>query len=275
MAPPFPYPSDHWLGQPSDDPRNHSGFYGGVDTTNVRTWQQRMSDRGWSIGVDGMYGSESESVCRSFQAEKGLDVDGDVGPKTWAATWDAPVTNGGGGGSSSSGGGAPPPAEATGSTSRDKALKWASSHLGLYEDPAGSNCDSRSDGIRALQDRCVAMGSSGTWLRGEPWCGAFCASAMQAGGVRDLSYNLASVAWCEDRAKAKAGPFTGYTTDGTKARPGDLVIMFGYGGHVGMVRSTPTSDSLSTVEGNTSDTSANRTRSRSSDVRGYCLVAYP
>jgi len=91
-APPFPYPSSHYLGQPDPDPSCHSGYYGGVDTTNVRTWQQRMRDRGWSITADGQYGPQSEGVARQFQAEKGLGVDGLVGPQTWAMAWTAPVT---------------------------------------------------------------------------------------------------------------------------------------------------------------------------------------
>jgi hypothetical protein len=56
------------------------------------TWQTQMVARGWSLAVDGMYGNESERVCRQFQGEKGLSVDGIVGPDTWAATWNAPVT---------------------------------------------------------------------------------------------------------------------------------------------------------------------------------------
>jgi hypothetical protein len=55
-------------------------------------WQGQMAARGWNIGVDDMYGDQSEDVCRSFQAEKGLAVDGVVGPDTWAAAWTAPVT---------------------------------------------------------------------------------------------------------------------------------------------------------------------------------------
>jgi hypothetical protein len=58
----------------------------------TREWQQQMSNRGWDIGVDDLYGGESEDVCRSFQAEKGLAVDGLVGPETWSAAWTAPVT---------------------------------------------------------------------------------------------------------------------------------------------------------------------------------------
>lgn len=59
---------------------------------DVRRWQARMAERGWRITVDGAYGPESERVCRAFQAEKGLEVDGIVGPKTWRMTWEAPIT---------------------------------------------------------------------------------------------------------------------------------------------------------------------------------------
>jgi hypothetical protein len=54
----------------------------------ARQWQQRMSDRGWSITVDGWYGPSSASICRQFQQEKGLQpVDGIVGPITWASAF--------------------------------------------------------------------------------------------------------------------------------------------------------------------------------------------
>ena len=59
---------------------------------DVRTWQQQMANRGWRLGVDGIYGNESKNICTSFQREKGLAVDGMVGPQTWAASWNAPVT---------------------------------------------------------------------------------------------------------------------------------------------------------------------------------------
>jgi hypothetical protein len=59
---------------------------------DVRTWQQKMRDRGWSIDVDQIYGNDSYSICRQFQSEKGLNSDGLVGPETWNATWNAPVT---------------------------------------------------------------------------------------------------------------------------------------------------------------------------------------
>ncbi|QFG25440.1 peptidoglycan-binding protein [Actinomadura sp. WMMB 499] len=63
-----------------------------MEGSDVRRWQSRMRARGWSISVDGWYGPDSERICRQFQAEKGLGVDGVVGPKTWKASWEAPVT---------------------------------------------------------------------------------------------------------------------------------------------------------------------------------------
>jgi lysozyme len=92
QAPAFPYPSTDYLGQPSSDPHCHSGFFGGRDNINVHTWQHQMAHRGWSITQDGRYGGQSDSVCRSFQAEKGLNVDGFVGPNTWKVSWTAPIT---------------------------------------------------------------------------------------------------------------------------------------------------------------------------------------
>lgn len=60
--------------------------------SSARTWQQRMRERGWNIAVDGAYGEQSKRVCTAFQAEKGLSVDGVVGPHTWNAAWTAPIT---------------------------------------------------------------------------------------------------------------------------------------------------------------------------------------
>jgi hypothetical protein len=57
-----------------------------------RQWQQRMRTRGWTIGVDGVFGSQSESVLRQYQNEKRLRVDGLLGPVSFRSAWTAPVT---------------------------------------------------------------------------------------------------------------------------------------------------------------------------------------
>ncbi|MCA1702624.1 MAG: peptidoglycan-binding protein, partial [Actinobacteria bacterium] len=56
--------------------------------STVRQWQQRMAATGRQITIDGDYGPVSEEVCRAFQQEKGLEVDGEVGPMTWAKSWE-------------------------------------------------------------------------------------------------------------------------------------------------------------------------------------------
>jgi GH25 family lysozyme M1 (1,4-beta-N-acetylmuramidase) len=88
--PAWPYPPGDWLGLPSPNPRCHSGYWGGPDAAAVHTWQAQMGRRGWQLAADGRYGPATATVCRLFQAEKGLPVDGLAGPATWAAAWTAP-----------------------------------------------------------------------------------------------------------------------------------------------------------------------------------------
>ena len=64
----------------------------GVTGTDVATWQAQMARRGWSIGIDGSYGPQSAGVCRGFQTDKHLTVDGIVGQQTWQASWSSPIT---------------------------------------------------------------------------------------------------------------------------------------------------------------------------------------
>jgi cell wall-associated NlpC family hydrolase len=59
---------------------------------DVQVWQRRMLARGWRIPTNGVYGPNTELVCRRFQQEKGLLVDGIVGHDTWRAAWLAPLT---------------------------------------------------------------------------------------------------------------------------------------------------------------------------------------
>jgi peptidoglycan hydrolase-like protein with peptidoglycan-binding domain len=91
-APPIPAPPDPALGFPVWPGRflvlTNPMMRGG----DIQTWQSQMHNRGWAIDVDGWYGTGSFSVCKTFQAEKGLEVDGIVGHQTWNATWSSPVT---------------------------------------------------------------------------------------------------------------------------------------------------------------------------------------
>src|SRR6185369_4324530 len=67
----------------------------------VTAVQQRLQDLGFDPnGIDGIFGPGTESAVKAFQQEKGLGVDGKVGPITRAAL----ELDGGGGGTG-------PPAE--------------------------------------------------------------------------------------------------------------------------------------------------------------------
>ena len=86
----------------------------------------------------------------------------------------------------------------------------------------------------------------------------------------------------EDYAKQGKGPFKGWTTDGSKAKKGDLVVLFGRGQHVGTVRSIDTSylphlgrQHLAAPRAARRSTAAAPTsadRSRSGETYGYALV---
>ncbi|SDN01735.1 Serine/threonine protein kinase [Streptomyces sp. cf386] len=68
--------------------------YSGTELTQRGDTGQRvvqvqcmLTKRGYSVGgsgVDGEFGADTESAVRLFQSDKGLDVDGEVGPNTWA-----------------------------------------------------------------------------------------------------------------------------------------------------------------------------------------------
>lgn len=63
----------------------------GVDSGGVLRWKQRMASKGlFRIGAENdgpHFGRGIEQATRVFQERKHLDVDGKVGPITWAAAW--------------------------------------------------------------------------------------------------------------------------------------------------------------------------------------------
>lgn len=90
-VPPVPYPPVP-ISEPRFPGRTLQLTSPRMSGQDIRTWQARMSVRGWVIAVDGIYGPQSAGVCRRFQMEKHLQVDGLVGPLTWNASWQAPIT---------------------------------------------------------------------------------------------------------------------------------------------------------------------------------------
>jgi hypothetical protein len=53
----------------------------------VRAIQEQINKRGQSIDADGYFGPATEQAVRNFQQAAGLEVDGLVGPDTWAALY--------------------------------------------------------------------------------------------------------------------------------------------------------------------------------------------
>lgn len=60
----------------------------GSRSTSVRRVQERLRALGWDVGVDGLFGAETDRVVKAFQRRKNLVDDGVVGPKTWRALFD-------------------------------------------------------------------------------------------------------------------------------------------------------------------------------------------
>ncbi len=52
---------------------------------SVRELQNILNQAGYELDTDGVFGQKTLSAVRSYQQQKGLDVDGKVGPKTWEA----------------------------------------------------------------------------------------------------------------------------------------------------------------------------------------------
>ena len=51
--------------------------------------QTRLSALGFTLKVDGVYGASCKAAGCAFQRERGLNVDGIVGPATWNALFAA------------------------------------------------------------------------------------------------------------------------------------------------------------------------------------------
>jgi hypothetical protein len=79
-TPPPPPESPPWPGRLLKYPPVMNG-------DDVRVWQARMKELGYHLTVDGAYGPGSRDVCRAFQQDDSLPVDGIVGRQTWDAAF--------------------------------------------------------------------------------------------------------------------------------------------------------------------------------------------
>jgi predicted chitinase len=76
---------------PAADPSSSAPAYPGTPLrqgskgASVKVVQQRLSDLGNSLSIDGNFGPGTRAAVVAFQTAKGLSSDGVVGPGTWAA----------------------------------------------------------------------------------------------------------------------------------------------------------------------------------------------
>lgn len=55
----------------------------GYKSSATRLVQQKLSDAGYRIAVDGVFGRRTDAAVKDYQANNALLVDGIVGPQTW------------------------------------------------------------------------------------------------------------------------------------------------------------------------------------------------
>ena len=76
------------LGTGSGSVSNGSTSYPGIlklgsSGSSVRTLQQALANKGYSLSADGVFGPITQNAVMSFQRSQGITVDGIVGPVTW------------------------------------------------------------------------------------------------------------------------------------------------------------------------------------------------
>lgn len=268
-----------WPGPASDFDRAFSngfshGTGGNLINTGIAGFQRQMN-----IDPTGWIGPSTFNTLASARIPEGRDNEGDpiMDPRSCELIIQAFEIYGGDVLPEE-----PPPPQ---QMAREKLAAHFSKRDGYTEQPSGSNFDNRSDGVKAAQriTAGVSMSATAGWLDRQPWCGCWAYYALNSVGVTGLGSWMASVAMIEDRARRMISPFVGWTTNRSKVRVGDLVVIGGRGVHVETVRGISGFSTL-TWGGNTSSGPGGSQsngggafqRSRSpAEVYGYALVRYP
>lgn len=161
------------------------------------------------------------------------------------------------------------PSAPSGTTSsREQCVKNCRSHLGVHENPAGSN---RGNPQPDKWETRV-YGSSGV-----PWCACFATCMAWDVGVKGTG--SAAVTNLMSMAKAGTGMMRGWTTDPNNVLRGDFAIVGCSTCHVGVV--VDSDNAMHLIEGNGDDGGSynggevvEKHRSRN-EIVGWCLVDYP
>ncbi|MGW2820366.1 peptidoglycan-binding protein [Streptomyces sp. NPDC001443] len=192
----------------------------------VTELQSLLNHHGADLAVDGDFGPMTASAVRDFQTEKGLSVDGKVGPNTKAALYGA-VT---------------PPSSTPPGGGYGKMLDVAEAEVGTVAGSARANSYGTAVGVSLSTSNYA-------------WCATFVSWVAQQTGATSYRHTYVDH-WVK---QARAGDYhLSVTTD---PQPGDIVAYDWDGGsdftggneHIGIVRSVSGGASFTAVEGNTSN----------------------
>jgi hypothetical protein len=216
------------------------------DTASTMLIQRRLNRLGCGpVAEDDNFGTQTAEAVELFQTRSAdhfglpLDVDGRVGPMTWASLFAVPQL---------------PTVQTTNHPLLAEVLKFAATQVGVMEQPLGSNRGPQVDQYL----RSVGIDpSSGSF----PWCAAFvyfCFQqaarslnmgnpVIQTGGVLD-HWNRAGAAGVPRLGTAEC------VANPSLVAPGMIFIMVNKNGsgHTGLVEAI-TGTFLTTIEGNTND----------------------
>src|SRR5215472_4832677 len=217
-----------------------------TDTQSALMIQKRLNRLGCGpIAEDGDFGPQTEEAVELFQTRSAdhfglpLDVDGKVGPLTWASLFAAPQV---------------PTVATTSSPLLAETLNFAATQIGVMEQPLGSNRGPKVD----MYLRSVGIDpTTGSF----PWCAAFVYFCFQQAATSLGSPNpvikTAGVLDHWNRAGAAGIRRLGTpecVANPSLVAPGMIFVILNKNatGHCGLVEGI-TGTFLTTIEGNTND----------------------